>query len=220
MIAPYKRDFIQFLLDEKALLFGKFTTKSGRQSPYFINTGQFYNGYNINRLGYFYACHIKSHIHESNCLFGPAYKGIPLVVATAISLIEQHQHKVNYCFNRKEMKTHGEIGEMVGKPLNNSDKLILLDDVITSGLSIEASIELLKKQGDPTIIGVVIAVDRMELSIKGENVIEVFKQKHHINIIPIVTIEEILKVVKELNLLSNSDWKAIYYYREQFGIKS
>ncbi len=215
----YKKEFIQFLLDEKALLFGEFMTKSGRKSPYFINTGQFCNGFNIAKLGAFYAAHINNIFPKAKCLFGPAYKGIPLVVSTAISLREHHDRIVSYSFNRKEIKDHGEKGLMIGQQLSPSDELLLIDDVITAGLSIEESLKLLKAQGNPTVIGVAIAVDRMEKNQQGEDVIKLLQEQYHFQIAPIVTINEILAEVKNLKLLNEKQWGLIEQYRQQFGVR-
>ena len=194
-------------------------TKSGRKSPYFINTGQFHNGFNIDRLGKFYAQCINKQFPSVNCLFGPAYKGIPLVVATAISLQREHSHIVDYSFNRKEIKNHGEKGMIIGRKPVLKDKLVIIDDVVTAGLSIEESIKFLKENGNPLISGVVIAVDRMEKNKEGEDVIKRLQDKYHLQIIPIVTIDEILIEIKRSKLVKDNEWENIQNHRRKFGVR-
>ncbi|MDA8032359.1 MAG: orotate phosphoribosyltransferase, partial [Alphaproteobacteria bacterium] len=137
---------------------------------------------------------------------------------TAISMGEHYGAEMDYCFNRKEIKDHAESGLMVGKKLNPNDRVVLIDDVVTAGLSIEESIAILKSQGNPDIVGVIIAVDRMEKSNDGDNVIQKIKDKNGLSIKPIVSIEEVLKTVEEMHLLSKGEWEKIYAYRYRYGV--
>jgi orotate phosphoribosyltransferase len=155
----YKREFIELALRVGALRFGSFTLKSGRTSPYFFNSGRFSTGRSAADLGRFYAAAVEEAAIEFDVLFGPAYKGIPLVALTAAALAEHYDHDLPYCFNRKETKTHGEGGEIVGAPLTG--RALILDDVITAGTAIRESVAVLEANG-AQLAGVIIALDREE----------------------------------------------------------
>ncbi|MDR2487440.1 MAG: orotate phosphoribosyltransferase [Clostridiales Family XIII bacterium] len=169
----YKTDFIHFLAEAGALKFGDFTLKSGRRSPYFINTGAFDSGEKIARLGDYYAACIMEHIGSGTLpadirtVYGPAYKGIPLAVATASSLARVHGRDVGFAFNRKEAKDHGEGGSFVGAKLADGDRILLVDDVITAGTAIRETIPLLRAAADVEIVGLILSVDRMERGTAG-----------------------------------------------------
>lgn len=160
--------FTKFLLDAQALKFGEFTLKSGRKSPYFINAGAFNDGRKIATLGAFYAEKIAAEIEAGNLpndidtIFGPAYKGIPLGVSTAIALTSDHGMEVGYTFDRKEKKDHGDGGMMVGTQLTDGMKVLLVDDVMTAGTAVREVIPKLKAEADVDIVGLVLSVDRME----------------------------------------------------------
>ncbi|MDD4584101.1 MAG: orotate phosphoribosyltransferase, partial [Eubacteriales bacterium] len=147
----YKKEFIKFMVESGVLTFGNFITKSGRETPYFINTGNYRTGFQMAKLGRFYADCIIENIkagsihHETNSLFGPAYKGIPLSVATAISLARDYDRNLNYCFNRKEAKDHGEGGIIVGHKLQSGDRVLIVEDVITAGTAVRECLPILKK---------------------------------------------------------------------------
>lgn len=164
----YKKEFVEFMINSKALIFGDFITKSGRKTDYFVNTGNYQTGEQIKILGDFYAKCIYENIKEGEiskdikCLFGPAYKGIPLVVTTAIALMENYGINVNYCFNRKEEKDHGEGGNIVGYKLKDGDKVLIIEDVITAGTAVRETLPIIKACGDIIVEGLVISVDRME----------------------------------------------------------
>ena len=186
----YKKEFISFVIENKSLKFGEFTLKSGRLSPYFLNTGMLYSGAAINKLGRFYAETIVDRVKEDyNVVFGPAYKGIPLAVSCASSLFSEFGINKDYSFNRKESKDHGDAsGIIVGKPLTKDDRIILIDDVITAGTAIRETIDTLATVGAPKIVSVVVSVDRMEKG-KGElSAIQELKNSLGIEFYPIVNI--------------------------------
>jgi orotate phosphoribosyltransferase len=190
----YKLDFIEFMVESGVLTFGDFTTKSGRKTPFFINTGNYRTGRQLNRLGDYYAKAIKDNFGtEFDVLFGPAYKGIPLSVATAISLSSSYGSNVEYCSSRKEAKDHGDAGVLLGGPLKDGQKVLLIEDVTTAGTSIRETMPLLKAQADVDVIGLIISVDRME---KGQNEISALaeiEQEFGIKTQAIVTMEEIIE---------------------------
>lgn len=189
----YKKEFIQFMVRAGVLTFGDFTTKSGRKTPYFVNTGNYKTGYQAGKLGEFYASCIKEHIKEDvAALFGPAYKGIPLSVATAIALANKFDKDVNYCFNRKEVKDHGEGGTMVGYKLQDGDKILVIEDVITAGTAIRECFPILKAAADVEIAGLIISVDRMERGQGNKTAIQEIYDEFGIKTYPIVTVREII----------------------------
>ncbi|MFO7811265.1 MAG: orotate phosphoribosyltransferase [Candidatus Delongbacteria bacterium] len=160
----YKQEFIKFLIDNNSLKFGEFKLKSGRISPYFLNTGMLYSGRSILKLGEFYALTIADRIKEDfNVIFGPAYKGIPLAISCTSSLYANFNTNKDYSFNRKEIKTHGDSrSQIVGKQLAKDDRIVLIDDVITAGTAIRETVKLFKDFDSPAITAVVVSVDRME----------------------------------------------------------
>lgn len=211
---PYQRDFLQFALAQGVLRFGDFTLKSGRISPYFFNAGLFNTGATLQQLGQFYAQAIKQSGIEFDTLFGPAYKGIPLVTATAMSLAAQQQDKP-WCFNRKESKDHGEGGVIVGAPL--SGKVLLVDDVITAGTAMREAIQIIQAhQAQP--IGVVIALDRQELGQDQRSAIQELEQDYGLQVIAIARLAELIDFVAEQQGLQ-VHLAAIQAYQNQYGIK-
>lgn len=220
----YKKQFIQFLLDNNSLKFGEFTLKSGRISPYFLNTGMLHSGEAISKLGEFYAEAIHDNIKNNyTAVFGPAYKGIPLAITAVNSLYSKFKVNCHYSFNRKEAKDHGDGGLLVGKTLGTDDNIIIVDDVITAGTAIREVLEILKNEGNPSVEAVVISVDRMEKG-KGEtSAIQELKESTGISFYPIVTIIEIIQFLKDeiANGNKNYDNKLIEemdQYREQYGV--
>jgi orotate phosphoribosyltransferase len=162
-VEPYQRDFIDFLVRSGALLFGDFTTKSGRKTPYFVNTGRFRTGLQLAHLGEWYAETLVARFGDGfDVLFGPAYKGIPLAVATSIALAEKHGHDCGVVFNRKEAKDHGEGGALVGHELKDGDRVVIVEDVTTAGTSIRETVPLLRARARIELVGLVVAVDRGE----------------------------------------------------------
>ena len=158
----YKKEFIEFMVECQVLRFGDFVTKSGRRTPFFINTGFYRTGPQLRRLGQYYARAIQANFGtDFDILFGPAYKGIPLSVAAVMALAEDGA-EIGYCSNRKEIKDHGDTGILLGTPLRDGDRVLIIEDVTTAGTSIEETMPILKAQGDVDVVGLVVSVDRME----------------------------------------------------------
>ncbi len=209
-----KDAFIELAIRRQALKFGEFTLKSGRTSPYFFNAGHFDHGQDLAILGDCYANTLISANAKFDMLFGPAYKGIPLAATTAISLARNHERNIAFCFNRKEAKTHGEGGSLVGAPLQGN--VLIVDDVITAGTAIRESIEIISAAGAKPA-GVLIALDRQEKG-KGElSAIQEVEQEYDLPVYAIITLNDLQ------NYLSTSTELAQYVsavksYRDQFGI--
>ena len=164
----YKKEFIEFMVDCQVLKFGDFITKSGRKTPFFVNTGFYRTGAQLRRLGQYYASAIAEKFGlDFDVLFGPAYKGIPLSVAASIAISEKYGKDIRYCSNRKEVKDHGDKGILLGSPITDKDRIVIIEDVTTAGTSIEETLPIIKAQGDVCPIGLVVSVDRMERG-KGE----------------------------------------------------
>ena len=194
----YKKEFIKFMAESGVLTFGDFITKSGRKTPYFINSGNYKTGSQIARLGCFYAECIMENIKSGKLnadittLFGPAYKGIPLAVSTAIALSGNFNKEVNYCFDRKEEKDHGEGGRIIGYKFMDGDKILLVEDVITAGTAVREAVQVIKKQAGADICGLVISVDRMEKGKGDKTATREIKEEFGIDTFPIVTVREIM----------------------------
>ena len=210
----YQREFIEFSLDNNVLCFGDFTLKSGRQSPYFFNSGLFNSGKSLARLGYFYAQTIKSSGIDFNVLFGPAYKGIPLGSATTIALAEHFNIDVSYCFNRKEIKDHGEGGLTLGAPLKG--KVLIVDDVISAGTSLNNSIDLIESF-DATAVALVIAMDRQEKGRGDLSAVQEAEQLHKIKVLSIIKLENIIKYLQEFPKMEEN-LHNILKYNEKYGV--
>lgn len=210
----YQREFIEFALSKEVLRFGEFTLKSGRTSPYFFNAGLFNTGGDLARLGRFYAAALVDADIEFNLLFGPAYKGIPIATTTAVALSDHHNLDLPYCFNRKEAKTHGEGGSLVGSPLKG--KVMLVDDVITAGTAIRESMEIIKAHG-AELSGVLIALDRQEKG-KGElSAIQEVERDFGTQVISIVTLADLITYLEEQPEMASS-LASIKKYRQDYGI--
>ncbi len=189
----YQEEFITFMVRSGVLTFGDFTTKSGRKTPYFINTGNYKTGEQCAKLGDYYAACIQQNIPEGvDCLFGPAYKGIPLTVTAAASLYRNYGRDLPYCFNRKEAKDHGEGGSMVGYKPQSGDRVVIVEDVVTAGTAVRETIELFKSVADVTFAGLIVSVDRMERGTGEKTTINELRESHGINVYPIVTVREIM----------------------------
>lgn len=195
-MSNYKSDFIDFMMKAEVLTFGDFTTKSGRKTPYFVNTGKYCQGDQISQLGEFYASCIQENVElsDNTVLFGPAYKGIPLVVATAIALSKRGIN-VNYCFNRKETKDHGEGGDLVGHKLVKGDKVLIIEDVITAGTAVREVLPIIQGAG-AVVEGLVISVDRMERGKGALTAVQEVKDEYGIQTYPIIRVTDIFETLQ------------------------
>ncbi|MFZ2319012.1 MAG: orotate phosphoribosyltransferase [Pseudomonas sp.] len=212
----YQREFIRFAIERGVLRFGSFTLKSGRTSPYFFNAGLFNSGLALAQLGRFYAAAVVDSGIAFDVLFGPAYKGIPLAAATAVALAEQHQLDLPWCFNRKEAKTHGEGGSLVGAPLEG--RVLIVDDVITAGTAIREVMQIIQAQGAQAA-GVLIALNREE---RGQGELSAIQEVERDFAMPVVSIVSLTQVLEYL--ADNAELKqhlpAVQAYREQYGIQA
>lgn len=189
----YKQEFIEFMVRANVLTFGSFKTKSGRMTPYFLNTGRYRTGQQIAKLGEFYAHSIAENLKDDfNVIYGPAYKGIPLAVTAATALYHRHGMDVPYCFNRKEAKDHGEGGSIIGHTLADGDRVLIIEDVITAGTSVRESIPLLKSVADVEVTSLIVSVDRMERGAGEQTAVNEVREAFGLKVQPIVTIEEIV----------------------------
>lgn len=189
----YKENFITFMVQSGVLTFGDFVTKSGRKTPYFINTGNYKTGAQAAQLGDYYAACIQENLPDGiDCLFGPAYKGIPLAVAAASSLYRNYQRDLPYCFNRKEVKDHGEGGSMVGYKPQDGDRVVIVEDVVTAGTAVRESLELFQALGSMQVTALMVSVDRMERGTQDCSTLDELRADHGIAVYPIVTVREII----------------------------
>jgi len=188
----YKEEFIDFMVRSGVLTFGDFVTKSGRKTPYFVNTGNYQTSDQIAALGQYYAACIAPHLDGVDFLYGPAYKGIPLVIAAATALYRDHGITIPYCFNRKEAKDHGEGGSLIGYKPKDGDTAMIIEDVITAGTSVKESVPLLKGMADVTVSSLIISVDRMEKGEADRTAIQEIADTFGITTYPIVTVREII----------------------------
>jgi orotate phosphoribosyltransferase len=211
-MTDYKRDFISYALDCGVLKFGRFLLKSGRTSPYFFNTGLFNTGAQLGKLGQFYARALAQSDLKPDVLYGPAYKGIPLVTATAIAYAQLTAGDIPYAFNRKEAKDHGEGGRLVGATLNG--KVIIIDDVITAGTSVRESVEIIKN-AQATPVGVLIALDRQERGQDSKSAIQETRDQFGIPVIAIITLADIIEY---LTAEAGDQLWAIKEYQQRYGV--
>jgi orotate phosphoribosyltransferase len=210
----YQQDFLEFAIAKNVLRFGNFTLKSGRQSPYFFNMGLFNDGQAIAQLGRFYAQAIEQAQIEFDLIFGPAYKGIPLVTTTSIALADHHQRNLPYCFNRKEVKDHGEGGNIVGAPLQG--RVLLIDDVISAGTAIREAVEIIQAAG-AELVGVIIALNRQERGQSKLSAIQEIEQQYNIPVTSIVNLDQLIHYL-EPQPERAADLAAIKAYRQEYGV--
>lgn len=214
----YKESFIKFMVESGVLTFGEFTLKSGRKAPYFVNTGNYNTGAQLARLGEYYAECIMENNVEADTLFGPAYKGIPLATACSIALSNKYDKNVNYAFDRKEAKDHGEGGVIVGKKMQDGEKVAIIEDVITAGTAIRTVLPILKEQANVDITALIISVDRMEKG-KGElSAVQEVKKDFGINVYSIVTMEDIIEAIKNDVIPGKEYLDKMLEYRNTYGI--
>jgi orotate phosphoribosyltransferase len=214
-VQAYQKQFIEFCIQNEVIRFGEFTLKSGRMSPYFFNAGLFNSGQMIAQLGKFYAATVNNAGIRFDILFGPAYKGIPLVVTTAIALAEEYNIDKPFCFNRKVAKDHGDIGGLVGAPLQG--QVLMIEDVITAGTTTEETVAILQKN-NAKLSGICISLNRQEKGYGDLSAIQEIEQKYNIPVISIITLENLITHIKDSPTLT-AHLDKIRAYQEQYGIK-
>ena len=221
----YKKEFIEFMVDSNVLKFGEFTLKSGRKSPFFMNAGAYVTGSQLRRLGQFYAQAIHDNYGtDFDVLFGPAYKGIPLAVATTIAFSELYGRDIKYCSNRKEIKDHGDVGILLGSDLNDGDKVVIIEDVTTSGKSIEETFPILTAQANVDVVGLMVSLNRQERGKTQQNALAEIREVYGIETGAIVTMEEVVEYLynRPYNgkvLIDDKTKAAIDAYFAQYGAK-
>lgn len=219
----YKQEFIEFMVDCGVLKFGDFVTKSGRKTPFFVNTGFYRTGTQLRRLGQYYAAAIKEKFGlDFDVLFGPAYKGIPLTVAASMAISEQYGVDIRYCSNRKEVKDHGDKGILLGSPIMDNDRIIIIEDVTTAGTSIQETLPIIKAQGDVKPLGLVVSVDRMERGTGKKSALKEIEEKYGLATTSIVTMAEVTEHLynreyKGRIIIDDVLKSAIDAYYEQYG---
>lgn len=191
----YKQEFIEFMVDSQVLKFGEFTLKSGRKSPFFMNAGAYVTGTQLSRLGEYYAKAIHDNFGDDfDVLFGPAYKGIPLSVATTIAYSRLYGKDIRYCSNRKEIKDHGDVGILLGSNIKDGDRVVIIEDVTTSGKSIEETFPIIKAQGNVEIKGLMVSLNRMEKGLGGKvSALQEIKEKYGFDTHAIVTMQDVIE---------------------------
>ena len=221
----YKQEFIEFMVDSQVLKFGEFTLKSGRKSPFFMNAGAYVTGTQLRRLGEYYAKAIHDNYGlDFDVLFGPAYKGIPLSVATTMAISELYGKEIRYCSNRKEVKDHGDTGILLGSKLKDGDRVVIIEDVTTSGKSIEETFPIIKAQADVEIKGLMVSLNRMEKGQGEKSALIEIKEKYGFDANAIVTMAEVVeylynKEYKGKIYIDDTLKAAIDTYYEQYGAK-
>ena len=213
----YKRSFIKFMVENEVLLFGDFTLKSGRKAPYFINAGKYRTGAQIARLGEYYANCYLDHGVKAKTLVGPAYKGIPLAVATAYALSQNHGVDVGFCFDRKEVKDHGEGGMFVGQTLQEGDEVCIIEDVMTSGKALREILPKIRQEANVHVGSMIISVDRQEKGTGEKSAVKEAFDEFGVSVYPIVTMEEILEAIESGDIGGAEYLGALKEYRKQYG---
>ena len=219
----YKQEFIEFMVESCVLKFGDFTLKSGRRSPFFMNAGGYVTGSQLRRLGEYYARAIHDNYGlDFDVLFGPAYKGIPLAVATTMALSELYGREIRYCSNRKEVKDHGDTGILLGSSLKDGDRVVIIEDVTTSGKSIEETFPILRAQADVEIRGLIVSLNRMEKGKTDKSALEEIREKYGFEANAIVSMAEVVEYLYNReykgNIYINDELKAaIDAYYKQYG---
>jgi orotate phosphoribosyltransferase len=222
-VESYKKEFIEFMVDCQVLRFGDFVTKSGRNTPFFINTGFYRTGSQLARLGHYYAKAIyERYGNEVDVLFGPAYKGIPLAVAAAMALSTEYGVDVRYCANRKEVKDHGDKGILLGSPLTPGDRVVIIEDVTTAGTSIGETLPIIRAQADVDVRGLVVSVDRMERGSTEKSALTEIRDTYRIETGAIVTMGDVVdhlwnKPYKGNIIIDDKLKASIDAYYEKYG---
>lgn len=217
----YKQEFVDFMLDSQVLRFGDFTLKSGRKSPFFMNAGLYITGTQLMKLGEFYAKAIHTTYGDDfDVLFGPAYKGIPISVATTIAYSRLYGKEIRYCSNRKEAKDHGDAGILLGSPIKDGDRVVVIEDVTTSGKSMEETIPIVKAQGDVKIIGLMVSLDRCERGKGEKSALAEIKDLYGFETNAIVSMNEIIGYLVEKGVIDAELKARIDAYYEQYGARA
>lgn len=221
----YKKEFIEFMVDCGVLKFGDFTLKSGRKSPFFMNAGLYVTGAQLEKLGEYYARAIHDNYGtDFDVLFGPAYKGIPLSVATTMAFHRLYGKEIRYCSNRKEIKDHGDTGILLGSPIKDGDKVVIIEDVTTSGKSIEETFPIIQAQGDVAIIGLMVSLNRMEKGKGEQSALTEIKEKYGFEANAIVSMADVIEHLynreyKGKIIIDDTLKSAIDAYYEVYGVK-
>ena len=221
----YKKEFIEFMVDCQVLKFGEFVLKSGRKSPFFMNAGAYVTGAQLTKLGEYYAKAIHQHYGDDfDVLFGPAYKGIPLSVATTMAYSKLYGKEIRYCSNRKELKDHGDAGILLGSKLKDGDKVVIMEDVTTSGKSMEETVPIIRAQADIQIKGLMVSLNRMERGKGEKSALDEIKELYGFDANAIVTMADVVEYLYNQpykgNIYINDDMKAaIDNYYAQYGVK-
>ena len=218
MELTYKQEFIRFMVNNGVLKFGEFTLKSGRKAPYFINTGNYKTGKQLAKLGQYYAACIHDNGLDADTLVGPAYKGIPLSVATAIALYHDYEKEMNYCFDRKEVKDHGEGGLFVGKQLVDGERVIIIEDVMTSGKALREILPKLEAAANVKVVGMIISVDRQEKALNSDlSAVAEAKKEFDVDVYSVVTMNDIIAAIEEGVIDGKEHLADMYAYRKTYG---
>lgn len=222
----YKKEFIEFMVESEVLKFGDFTLKSGRKSPFFMNAGAYVTGSQLSRLGEYYAKAIHDHYGtDFDVLFGPAYKGIPLSVATTIAFSRLYGKEIRYCSNRKEVKDHGDIGILLGSKIKDGDRVVIIEDVTTSGKSIQETFPIIQAQGDVTILGLMVSLNRMEKGLETDKcALDEIQEKYGFPANAIVSMADVVECLYNRPcqgrlIIDDKMKEAIDKYYEQYGAK-
>ena len=221
----YKQEFIEFMVDSQVLKFGDFSLKSGRKSPFFMNAGAYVTGTQLRKLGEYYAKAIHDNYGlDFDVLFGPAYKGIPLSVATTMAISELYGVDIRYCSNRKEVKDHGDTGILLGSQIKDGDRVVIIEDVTTSGKSIEETFPIIQAQGDVEIKGLMVSLNRMERGKGEKSALEEIQEKYGFPAHAIVSMAEVIEALynkpcKGQIIIDDAMKVSIDAYYEQYGVK-
>ena len=216
----YKKEFVDFMLDSNVLKFGDFTLKSGRKSPFFMNAGLYVTGTQLMKLGEYYATAIhNTYGDDFDVVFGPAYKGIPISVVTAVAYSQLYGKEIRYCSNRKEAKDHGDAGILLGSPIKDGDRIVVVEDVTTSGKSMEETIPIVKAQGDVTIVGLMVSLNRCERGKGDKGALDEIKDLYGFDTAAIVSMDEVVEYLVEKGMIDDELKARIDAYYAEYGIK-
>ena len=216
----YKKEFVDFMLDSGVLRFGDFTLKSGRKSPFFMNAGLYVTGTQLMKLGEYYATAIhNTYGDDFDVLFGPAYKGIPISVATTIAYSRLYGKEIRYTSNRKEAKDHGDAGILLGSPIKDGDRIVVIEDVTTSGKSMEETIPIVRAQGDVKIKGLMVSLNRCERGKGEKSALEEIKDLYGFDTAAIVSMDEVVEYLVEKEMIDDELKKRIDAYYAEYGVK-